>query len=183
MDDHELRDWRRSVEASIAALLSDFESLMGYPPGSNYLSAPAPPDDVTALSIALDGRMPDSLRRFYTSIGALHLPDFWNALFLNPPSQVLAGRTADEVPRRITGAYDMDVLAVGEDGSGTRFAVGLPDGGPIFRLPLSGTEKGLFETEDTWGFRRVADDLPGFLRLVDRELHEWVTEQHAPSFF
>lgn len=82
-----------------------------------------------------------------------------------------------------TGAYNMDVLAVGDDAGGTRFAIGLPGGGPVFRVPLAGTVNGLHTTDDAWGFRRVADDLPGFLRLVDRELRLWVKEERPPSFF
>lgn len=151
MDDLELIGWRRSVETSVASLLTGFEHRMGFPPSSNYLGEPARPDDVAALDAALDGRLPSSLRRLYASVGEVHLPDFWNSLYLNSPSRVVADLTADEVPRRITGAYNMDVLAVGDDAGGTRFAIGLPGGGPVFRIPLAGTVNGLHTTDDARG--------------------------------
>lgn len=166
----------------MASLLVDFQDRMGFPPSSNYLGEPAPADDLAALADALDGRLPDSLRRFYASVGEVHLPDFWNSLYITAPSWMLADVTADEVPRRLTGAYDMDVLAFGGDASGTRFVLGIPDGGPVFRAPLTDTANGLYKT-DTWGFRHIADHLTDFLQLVERELHQWVTQERPPSFF
>ncbi|KAB2347530.1 SMI1/KNR4 family protein [Actinomadura rudentiformis] len=182
MDDLDLVGWRESVEASMASLLVGFQDRMGYPPSDNHLGEPAPADDVEALAVALDGRLPDSLGRFYASVGEVHLPDFWNALFITAPSRMLADIRADEVPRRITGAYDMDVLAFGDDGGGARFLLGIPEGGPVFKAPLAATVGGLYET-NTEGFRRLADDLTGFLRLVERELHQWATQGSPPSFF
>ncbi|MGI8333731.1 SMI1/KNR4 family protein [Actinomadura scrupuli] len=180
--------WRESVETSIALLCEGFTERMGYPPGENQLSGPASLHQLARLEATLGARVPDQLRRFYERIGDAELADFWNGLWIMPPEWVAGFHGTDGV-RRITGALDTEVLVFATDGGGNMFGLKAPEGRPVYSMPTAEVRDGAYETDrlhspdDSHGFRVIAEDFHGFLRLVSTQLDLWVREDRPPTFF
>ena len=67
------------------------------------------------------------------------------------------------LPVRIEGPESLDVVSFGSDGGGTHFALGLPEGMPVYALLPSAVDRaGVYGNHDS-RVRVIAASLPEFL--------------------
>lgn len=159
MDRGWLAEWRNAVQEAIEGVLVDFEDRYGYPPGDNQITDPDPPG-VSRLMAACPG-VPQDLLTLYANVGAVSLGDIGNGLWVRDAHEVARSYAAGDV-RRVTGRHEADVIVFASDGGGTLYAMALPSGSPIYRLPPDGIMLGVYES-DSVRFEAVADNLAGFL--------------------
>ncbi|WP_156077551.1 SMI1/KNR4 family protein [Saccharothrix sp. NRRL B-16314] len=152
--DYEL--WLTSVNDLAARFVSGFAEKFGYPPDENK-ARPAfgpLPDGVMQL--------PAPLVEFYRHVAEVSLPDVHIGYFVSMAQATVNGRDG-RLPVRIEGAASIDVVTFGSDGGGTYFALGLPDGAPVYRMPPSAVDReGVYDNRDS-RVQVVAATLPEFL--------------------
>lgn len=156
MGDFDYARWTTSMDELAGRLVAGFAERRGYPPGRNEVRpAGAPPAGLELL--------PPPLAEFYRHVEEVSLPDFHNAFFIPDARWTVGGRDGTLVVR-IEGQFTSDVVTFAADGGGTHFALGLPEGAPVYRLPPGAVDRrGVY---DDWDSRVsvVAQTLPEFLQ-------------------
>lgn len=162
MDGGWLAEWRRTVQGCVESVAAGFEDRHGYQPGVNAIENP---DEQAYVRLATDcSDVPPDLVTMFRAFGAVNLPDIGNGIFVHDAGTVADHNQAGEL-RRVTRRHTADVLVFASDGGGTMYALGLPDGSPVYRLPADLVVQGLYESDQA-GFDVVAADLAGFLDQV-----------------
>lgn len=148
--------WLTSMNDLAARFISGFEKNFGYLPGEN---------GVTPVSGPLPGEVeqfPAPLAEFYRHVAEVSLPDVHIGYFVAMAQVVVDGRDG-RLPVRIEGVESIDVVCFGSDGGGTHFALGLPDGAPVYRMPPSAVDRaGVYDNRDS-RVRVLAAALPEIL--------------------
>lgn len=161
-------EWRQSTNKLTAHLVSDFERRNGYPPGRNT----AAPATVPLSREAVDA-LPAPLAEFYRHVAEVTLGDLRVGYFIQTAQETLdsnAGR-----PVKLDGPETIEVITFGSDGGGTLFALGLPNGEPVYRLPASGIDhNGVYDNTD-YRAHVTAATLPEFLTELHTALRETST--------
>lgn len=157
-----MTEWK----ARLARLLEELAALdLGYPAGESRLGPPAGQAELDALADAVALREAAPLCAFYRVCAEVQLPDVHNGYFILPPRLVFRGWQTGE-PRRLSGPYARDILSIGGDGGGGRFALDRDGGGEVLHLGAGSVRDGLFDGGEREGHRLVtvlAPDLPAFL--------------------
>ncbi|NUT31554.1 MAG: SMI1/KNR4 family protein [Hamadaea sp.] len=161
--------------------LDGFEAKQGYAPADNHVSPAVQADGVIALRRAFDGRAPESVMRFFGAVEEVSLPDFWNGYFLGPAEWSAGLRSAGEPRAMATADGVVDVLIVGSDGGGSLFAVAVDGTDPVYLLPPSAIEDGVW-TPGSAQATRLADSLDDFLALFVTGLEDHVLRGGAAPF-
>ncbi|MFC3895452.1 hypothetical protein ACFOWZ_28565 [Lentzea rhizosphaerae] len=152
--DHER--WLTSMNELSAALTSGFREKFGYPPGKNEVTPAAGPLPEGAEDL------PTPLVEFFRHVEEVSLPDLHTGVFITGARHTVSGRDGRQ-PVRIDGPEAVDVVTFAADGGGTLFALGLPDGAPVYRLPPSALDRaGVYDNHDSRA-QVVAATLPEFL--------------------
>ncbi|MFG1942278.1 hypothetical protein [Nonomuraea sp. NPDC048826] len=129
-----------------------------------------------ALVTAFGGRVPADVLDFFATVGEVSLPDFWNGYFIGPPEWI-ASVHRDRAPATIRrGSGTTEIMVFGSDGGGTLFAVPVPDGRPVYRLPPGEIAGGCHAGPET-----VAGTFAGFLESLVTELETYVRAGRPPS--
>lgn len=107
-------------------------------------------------------QLPAPLVQFYRHVAEVSLPDVSIGYFVAMAQVAVDGRDG-RLPVRIEGVESIDVVSFGSDGGGSHFALGLPDGAPVYGLPPSAVDRtGVYDNHDS-RVRVVAATLPDFL--------------------
>jgi hypothetical protein len=170
--DHER--WIASMNELAAELTAGFQARFGYPPDENKVTpATGPlPEGVEQLLAPL--------AEFYRHVEQVSLPDLQNAYFVSMAQATVNGRDG-RLPVRIEGPITADVVSFGSDGGGTLFALGLPDGAPVYMLPPSGfDDAGVYDDHDS-RVRVVAANLPEFLEKLQVMLDDFLHDRYDGS--
>ncbi|GII27570.1 hypothetical protein [Planotetraspora mira] len=146
------------LDTVVRALLADFESKYGYPPGTNATVLSDGDEELRVLSQQLGAPLPSDISAFFSAIAEVSLPDLWNGYFIELHSS--------QDPRFIRhGATIQEVMIVASNGGGVLYAAPLPDGRPILALPNSAIQNGIYDADVT-GFGPVAANLDEFMRTL-----------------
>ncbi|GAA1293978.1 hypothetical protein Psi02_42300 [Planotetraspora silvatica] len=164
----------------VRALLADFESKYGYPPGTNTTVLADGDEELRALSQELGAPLPADISAFFGAIAEVSLPDLWNGYFIGPPNWIAELHNSRE-PRFIRhGTTTQEVMIIAANGGGMLYAAPLPDGRPILALPNSAIQNGIYDA-DVAGFGLVAANLDEFMRtLITAGLAEDSTDPFDP---
>ncbi|MEU0880188.1 hypothetical protein ABZ345_16430 [Lentzea sp. NPDC005914] len=160
MNGFDYERWITSMNGLADRLVAGFEEKFGYPPGENKVTpATEPvPDGVDDL--------PAPLAEFYRHVAEVSLPDLQNGYFISNARHTVGGRDGRQIVR-VEGALTSDLVTFGADGGGTHFALGLPDGAPVYQLPPGAVDR-----------RGVYDDWDSRVRVVAASLPEFLTALH-----
>ncbi|WP_434449903.1 hypothetical protein [Lentzea sp. E54] len=156
MNGFDYEQWLTSMDDLAARFVARFVARFGYPPGENGVRRAAGPlpDGVEDL--------PAPLVEFYRHASEVSLPDLQQGYFVSPARAVVNGRDG-RLPVVIDGPDRIDIVSFGSDGGGTHFALGLPDGAPVYSLLPSGIDStGVYDNHDSLA-RMIAATLPEFL--------------------
>jgi hypothetical protein len=159
MDLGQLAAWRSAVQDAVDSVVAGFENGYGYPPQGNVVEDP---DERGVARLAAAGSaIPEDLLNLYATVGAMHLPDVGNGLFVHSAALVADAYESLEL-WRIDGRHHTEVIVFASDGGGTRYALASPTGSPVYRLPAGRVLGGVYDSDDP-RFDIVAADLAGFL--------------------
>ncbi|MFI7705827.1 hypothetical protein [Nonomuraea sp. NPDC049480] len=176
--------YRTRLDELVARHLPAFEERFGYPPGENVVVAASPGESAATLEPEFGPRVPADVGAFFDVIAQVSLPDFWNGYFLGPPSWIAGLHRAREPQTVKTGAGEQEVLVFGSDGGGTMYAVPLPEGRPVYKLPSGELRDGCYRhplgTADSPPI--IADDLEEFLTVLADGLESHVANGSPGPF-
>src|SRR5579864_8251169 len=116
---------RRSQKeiAQMTPLLRKFRDLnLGYTQGLNSLRPPAKAAELSILKDRFGRFLSDELLEFYALADGIDLSDVRIGYFLHPISKILDRERMGE-PIRVSGLLDGEILVIGSDGGGGKFAV------------------------------------------------------------
>jgi hypothetical protein len=169
--------WRLQMEAEIEQLRN---LDLGYELDENVIFPPGDPGTLLGLNDAAGLEAESPLSAFYRACGGVSLPDAHVGYFVHKPELVVRGLSSGE-PRRITGAFEGDVLVFGSDGGGGRFAL-VPDGfGEVLYLGEGAVHDAVFD--GTYGeVRLLADNLEKFLSQLLADLAAFVRSDPAWTY-
>ncbi|ALG09346.1 SMI1/KNR4 family protein [Kibdelosporangium phytohabitans] len=150
-------EWLRSTNELAARSTHGFQERFGYPPGDNTAVQAGEP-----VSEQVAGMLPRPLVEFYRHVSGVTLGDLHVGYFIQTAQDTVRGLSGT-LPVRLDGPAAIDIVTFGSDGGGTLFALGMPDGEPVYRLPASGVdERGVYDNSDSRA-RVIAATLPEFL--------------------
>lgn len=152
--------WREAMRRYAARLTDEFETRFGYPPGEQVVGDPT---DVAIMDNTFPSHpapVPETLLDFYREVSRVSLPDVWVGYFIAPLERVLDGLDGGD-PVHMGGRWNTPIITFGSDGGGTMFALGMPQGTPVYVLPEGAVHDQVYE--DSALPRIVAEDLPAFL--------------------
>lgn len=128
--------WKQRMQATVARLEANSQSLLGYPVGAG--------ENVVAEAVAAGlPDLPPSLAALYRVIGEVSLPDIGNGYFIHPP-----GHLAESVARGMPVRADTAVLAgpvvtFGSGGGGTLYCISAGSG-TVWALPEGEIDNGVY---------------------------------------
>jgi len=133
------------VDALIARYLAGFRERVGYEPGNQQVQLACEEENSSVLVEEFGDRLPAEVKDFFEVVARLSLPDFWNGYFVGPPSWSVKVHRYREPLMVQLESTPIEVMAVGSDGGGTLYVVPIPEGGPVYQLPPSGIDDGVYE--------------------------------------
>jgi hypothetical protein len=143
-----------------ASLMRDFEQRYGYPPDDHHVAGPT--RSTVLWELRVHRVLPGDIVDFYERIGAVVLPDVHVGYFVHDLDAVTSG-IAGDLPTRVRGSVEAEVVCFGSDGGGELFALDVRDGGPVYRLPCSAMDGQVYEESDLLPVEVVARSFPDFL--------------------
>jgi hypothetical protein len=170
----ELRELARA-----AAQMSEVD--LGYPQGKHEIRPPPPAADLERLRRTAGGRVAQ-LVELYSRCDGADLPDVQNGYFLHSLKTVLAAKDNGE-PTSVSGPHGGEVIVVGSDGGGGRFAVRTSD--PIGEVLHLDSEGGVYDGVFNGTMAKVvavAPDLAGFIRRLTDDVRAFVAGDQDWSY-
>ena len=125
--------------------LAGFLQRVGYEPGDQKVQLACEEENGSLLVEEFGDRLPAEVKDFFDVVAQLSLPDFWNGYFVGPPSWSVTVHRYREPLMVQLGSTRIEVLAIGSDGGGTLYVVPIPEGGPVYQLPPSDIDDGVYE--------------------------------------
>lgn len=167
MNSFDYERWITSMNELAGVLTDGFEERFGYAPDDNVVTPATEP-----LPAELAEALPAPLIEFHRHVAEAWLMNLSNGYRLHDVRHTVEGRDGRQ-PVRIEGPVAADVITFGSDGGGSLFALGLPDGAPVYLLPPSALDRaGVYDNHDSRA-RVVAATLPEFLT----KLHDFLASE------
>ena len=155
------------------AALAELPSLdPGFPPGDNFLAAPASADELAALANEAGLEAGAPLAAFYRTCREASLPDVHNGYFIVAPPRLLKWHRG-EAPTRVTGARPRDILPFGADGGGAYFALDAGGQSEVIRLADVAVRDRVADG-DSGEVTVVAADFPSFLERLLADVEAFI---------
>ncbi|WP_279583030.1 hypothetical protein [Fodinicola feengrottensis] len=103
--------------------------------GKNEVTLASGPATLDGLRAEFQERVPPEVTEFFSAVDEVHLPDLWNGYFIGSPQQIADVHRARR-PQFVKHAGKLhDVMIVATTGNGVRYAIPVPEDGPVWVLP------------------------------------------------
>ncbi len=171
-----VNDWFDSLNA----LLVDMKEIdFGFPVGNNRVLPPGPSDEVPRTLAEVGLEHDPAIIQFYTCCNGICLPGVHNGYFISAIEN-LSSQNSNNVPRRITGFYEAEVVNFGSTGGGEYFVI-RKDAMDVLYLPHGFMEDGVYHGV-SGRVAILANDFSGFLERLLLDVQAFVRDTRGHKF-
>ncbi|GAA1707439.1 hypothetical protein GCM10009765_66120 [Fodinicola feengrottensis] len=136
--------------------------------GKNEVTLASGPATLDGLRAEFQERVPPEVTEFFSAVDEVHLPDLWNGYFIGSPQQIADVHRARR-PQFVKHAGKLhDVMIVATTGNGVRYAIPVPEDGPVWVLPPAPIVDGAYQADDAEAlvFRVIAPHFGFFVEQI-----------------
>jgi hypothetical protein len=166
----DLQNWINEMKAQIKKL----EQIdLGYTKSANEFLPAADVELLDEIERQRNTKLPEEFRTFYQTIGGLNLIDIYNGYRIHPLKFLI--RT-HEIPIRIAGTQEDEILTFGSDGGGNYFAMRLDESGEVLCMAIEAIVEDSIYYEDDFPVKTVGSSFYGYLERLLADTKAYIND-------
>ncbi|WP_163511286.1 hypothetical protein [Fodinicola acaciae] len=136
-------------------------------PGGNAVHL-ADDDTLEPLRAEFGDRIPEEITQFFSHIRSVELPGAWKGYTIGPPEWIAEVHRSGRPAYVRQGGKTHEVMIVASNGAGVLYALELPYDGPVWVLPHSTIEDGVYDadTPEALVYRPVGESFGYFVEQI-----------------